>query len=70
MMIRKELEPAAKSIREDTKQLYIRGEVNVVILLNAQREYQNVVKQYLDTAVRHRRAMLTLNTAVGQRILP
>ena len=68
--IRKELEPAAKSIREDTEQLYIRGEVNVVILLNAQREYQNVVKQYLDTAVRHRRAMLTLNTAVGQRILP
>ena len=68
--IRKQLEPAAKSMRDDMQQLYLRGEVNVVVFLGAQREYQNVVKQYLDTAIRHRRAMLTLNTTVGQRILP
>jgi hypothetical protein len=29
-----------------------------------------VVRQYRDTLIRHRRSMLRLNTAVGQRILP
>ncbi|MBV8229866.1 MAG: hypothetical protein JO329_07780, partial [Planctomycetaceae bacterium] len=50
--------------------LYIGGEVDVVIYLNAQRDYNDVVKQYLDTVVRHRRSMLALNTVLGQRILP
>ena len=68
--IRKELEPAARQVRDDTLRLYQGGEVNVVIYLNAQREYQDTVKQYLDTVVRHRRAMLALNTVLGQRILP
>jgi len=68
--IRKELEPAARLVRDDTLRLYQGGEVNVVAYLNAQREYQDTVKQYLDTVVRHRRAMLALNTVLGQRILP
>ena len=29
-----------------------------------------MAKAYLDSAVRHRRSMLKLNTVVGQRILP
>ena len=44
--------------------------MNVVAFLGAQRDYQDTVKQYLDTVVRHRRAMLSLNTVLGQRVLP
>ena len=68
--IRKEIEPAARQVRDDTHRLYLGGEVNVVVFLGAQREYQDTVKQYLDTVVRHRRAMLALNTVLGQRVLP
>jgi cobalt-zinc-cadmium efflux system outer membrane protein len=62
--------PEARQVRDDTYRLYIGGEVNVITFLNAQRDYQDTVKQYLDTVVRHRRAMLNLNTVLGQRVLP
>ena len=68
--IRNQLEPAARQVRDDTRRLYLGGEVNVVVFLNAQRDYQDTVKQYLDTVVRHRRSMLALNTVLGQRIFP
>ena len=68
--IRNELEPAARQVRDDTRRLYRGGEVNVVVFLGAQREYQDIVKQYLDTAVRHRRSMLALNTVLGRRVFP
>jgi cobalt-zinc-cadmium efflux system outer membrane protein len=68
--IRDELEPAARQVRDDTHRLYRGGEVNVIVFLNAQKEYQDVVKQFLDTVVRHRRSMLALNTVLGQRIFP
>ena len=32
--------------------------------------YNEVVRQYRDALVRHRRSMLDLNTAVGARVLP
>ena len=38
--------------------------------INAQLDFNQVVKQFLDTAIRHRRSMLGINTAVGRRILP
>ncbi|MFO0908324.1 MAG: TolC family protein [Isosphaeraceae bacterium] len=68
--IRNELEPAAREVRDKTYTLYVGGERNRVDYLNAQREYQDIVKRYLDTLIRHRRAMLALNTVVGQRLLP
>jgi cobalt-zinc-cadmium efflux system outer membrane protein len=68
--IRDDLLPSARQVRDDTYRLYTAGEVNVVVYLDAQRDYNDVVKQYLDAAVRHRRSTLALNTAVGQRILP
>jgi cobalt-zinc-cadmium efflux system outer membrane protein len=68
--IEKELLPFALQVRNDTERLYKGGEVNVVVFLNAERDYNDTVKVYLDTLVRHRRSMLALNTAVGQRILP
>ena len=43
---------------------------SVLDYLDAQLDYNQIVKQYLDTAVRHRRSMLSLNTVVGRRIMP
>ena len=68
--IEKELLPRAALVRDDTKRLFLGGEANVVVFLNAQKDYNDTVKQYLDTMVRHRRSMLALNTALGQRVLP
>ncbi len=38
--------------------------------INAQLDFNDKVKQYLDTAIRYRRSMLSLNTVVGKRIMP
>ena len=38
--------------------------------LDAQQDFNEVVRQYRDALVRHRRAILDLNTAVGERVLP
>jgi outer membrane protein, heavy metal efflux system len=50
--------------------LFDEGEVAKVMYLDTQRKYNDNAKSYLDSLVRHRRSMLTLNTVVGQRILP
>ena len=68
--VREELLPSAQQVLDDTQRLFTGGEVDAVTLLNARRDYNDTVKQYLDTAVRHRRSMLALNTAVGFRVLP
>jgi cobalt-zinc-cadmium efflux system outer membrane protein len=68
--IERELLPRASQVRDDTKRLFEGGEVNVVVFLNAEKDYNDTVKQYLDTMVRHRRSMLNLNTVLGQRVLP
>jgi cobalt-zinc-cadmium efflux system outer membrane protein len=36
--------------------------------LNAQRDYNDVARQYLEALARQRRAVLRLNTAVGCRL--
>jgi outer membrane protein, heavy metal efflux system len=46
------------------------GEVDALAYLNAQRSYNDIVRQYRDTVVRHRRSMLRLNSVIGQRLLP
>jgi cobalt-zinc-cadmium efflux system outer membrane protein len=70
----KELEsrvvPEARQARNDAFQLYIAGERSLSEYLLAQLDFNTVVKQYLDTAVRHRQSMLSLNTVVGRRIMP
>ena len=68
--LRTEVIPAATQVRDEARTLYVRGEKSAVDLINAQLEFNQVAKQYLDTAIRHRRSMLALNTAVGRRILP
>jgi outer membrane protein, heavy metal efflux system len=62
--------PAAARVRDDAYRLYTQGEVEAIVYLNAQREYNEAARQYRDMLVRHRRSMLRLNTAVGQRLLP
>ena len=62
--------PAAARVRDDAYRLYLRGEGDATVYLNAQREYNEAARQYRDLLVRHRRAMLRLNTAVGRRLLP
>lgn len=68
--IREDIIPVAQSVRDDSHRLFIGGEADVLTFLDAQREFQDTLKQYLDTAVRHRRSMLNLNTVLGQRVLP
>jgi cobalt-zinc-cadmium efflux system outer membrane protein len=62
--------PRARRLRDQKYTLYTQGQENIVTYLNAQREYNEVVRQYRDALIRHRRSMLRLNTAVGQRVLP
>jgi outer membrane protein, heavy metal efflux system len=62
--------PAARRARDDAYRLYMRGEEEAIVYLNAQREYNEAARQYRDMLVRHRRSMLQINTAVGLRILP
>ena len=57
-------------MRDEAFRLYIPGRASLPEYIQAQLDYNQVVKQYLDTAVRHRRSMLSLNTVVGRRILP
>jgi cobalt-zinc-cadmium efflux system outer membrane protein len=61
----------ARDMRDATRVLFTRGELpDVVPYLTAERDYNDLVRQYTELVVRHRRSMLMLNTAVGQRILP
>lgn len=62
--------PIAKKILADTERRTLLGQENLIVLLGARNDFALIVKQYLDTMVRHRRAMLELNTAVGRRVLP
>ncbi len=62
--------PASRRVRDSVYRLYTSGEKSVIDYLNAQKDHNEIVRQYRDALIRHRRSMLRLNTAVGQRILP
>jgi cobalt-zinc-cadmium efflux system outer membrane protein len=68
--IRANVLPMSRSAVNDRYTLFQSGEANVLSFLQAQRSYNETVRVYHDTVVRHRRSMLALNTAVGRRILP
>jgi len=62
---------SAKQAEQDTWKLFRSGELpDITSWMVVQREYNDAVRQYRDTAVRHRRSMLALDTVVGSRILP
>jgi cobalt-zinc-cadmium efflux system outer membrane protein len=68
--VERELVPDARRVRDTVRQQFSLGEVDALAFLNAQRSYNEIVHQYRDTLIRHRRSMLRLNTVVGARILP
>lgn len=68
--IERALLPSATQIREAATTRFTAGEADSFELLNAQRSYNDVIRQYRDMLIRHRRSMLRLNTASGRRILP
>ena len=68
--IERDILPVAGRVRDGAEQLFRRGGSETVAYLNARREYNEVVREYRDLLVRHRRSMLALNTAVGVRVLP
>ena len=68
--IERSLLPNARLEHDRTNRLYVEGKADELTFLTAERDFDEVVRLYRDTLVRHRRAMLKLNTAVGLRILP
>ena len=61
--------PAAKQVRDEAFRLLGAGERSLVEYIAAQQEFNQIAKQYLDTAIRHRRSMVNLNTVTGKKIL-
>jgi outer membrane protein, heavy metal efflux system len=68
--LEREVLPKARHWRDDKSRLFAEGKENALAYLSAQRDNIDVVRQYRDILVRHRRSMLRLNTMVGQPILP
>ena len=68
--IEREVLPAARRVQETALNRFQSGESSPEDYLEAQREFNERARQYRDALVRHRRAMLDLNTAVGRRVLP
>jgi cobalt-zinc-cadmium efflux system outer membrane protein len=70
LRIERTILPRSIRIRDASLHLLEQGEASALDFLNVQREHTDVVRQYRDALIRRRRAMLRLNTVVGQRILP
>ena len=68
--VERALLPSAGRVLDTAVRQLELGEIDALAYLNAQRAYNDVVRQYRDTLVRHRRGMFALNTAVGRRIVP
>ncbi len=62
--------PLVERIRAERLRGYSEGKESLNGFLEARKDYGEMVRRYLEALVRHRRAMLKLNTAVGQRVLP
>jgi cobalt-zinc-cadmium efflux system outer membrane protein len=65
-----EILASARTLREEKYRLFTQGQESLDALLEIQEDYDEAVRGYLEALVRHRRDMLRLNIAVGQRILP
>jgi outer membrane protein, heavy metal efflux system len=67
---RNEIIPGARQVRDAAYRRMVGGEIGAPEYLDAQQDFNDMVRQYRDAMVRHRRAILDLNTAVGERVLP
>lgn len=68
--IERDILPRSLRVREAAFRRFTTGEQSIVDYLNAQKQHNEVIRQFRDAALRHRRSMLQLNTVVGQRVLP
>ncbi len=68
--IDRDLLPAARRLRDDSLELFVGGEITALEADTARKDYNQAVRQYRETLIRHRRGMLALNTALGRRIMP
>jgi len=68
--LRNEVNPAAIQVRDEVYRLLQAGEKSLIDFITAQQNFNQIVKQYLDTAIRHRRSMVNLNTVTGRKIMP
>ncbi|HVC93533.1 MAG TPA: TolC family protein [Pirellulales bacterium] len=62
--------PASEKVRAIAYREHEAGRTSTVDYLFALRDRNEIVRQYRDALIRHRRSMLQLNTAVGRRLLP
>jgi cobalt-zinc-cadmium efflux system outer membrane protein len=67
---RQDILPNARTGLDRTLKLFQEGEATMASYLEAQEKSNTLVHQYRSAAIRLRRSMLALNTAVGERILP
>jgi outer membrane protein, heavy metal efflux system len=67
---RKEIIPVSKRVRDAAFKRFTGGQTGAIEYLNAQQDYNDQVRSYKDAMIRHRQAILDLNTAVGERVLP
>jgi cobalt-zinc-cadmium efflux system outer membrane protein len=68
--IERDILPRSQAVREAAFRRFSTGEQSIIDYLNAQKQHNEVIRQFRDAALRHRRSMLHLNTVVGQRVLP
>jgi cobalt-zinc-cadmium efflux system outer membrane protein len=62
--------PPVRGLRAEKFRRFREDGTDLKDCLAAQRDYEETVRDYVETLARHRRAMLRLNVAVGQRIFP
>ncbi|HUY31449.1 MAG TPA: TolC family protein [Pirellulales bacterium] len=68
--MQRDILPRGIRIRDAVRRLFEGKEASALEFLNAQRAFNDDVRAFRDAVIRHRRSMLRLNTAVGQRIMP
>jgi cobalt-zinc-cadmium efflux system outer membrane protein len=66
----KEILTDARSLRDAKQELYAKGQAGLDEVLQARKDYNDVVRDYLEALVTHRRDGFKLNTALGQRVIP
>ena len=67
---RREIIPVSKKVRDAAYRRFTGGQTGALEYLAAQQDFNDLVRPYRDALVRHRQAILDLNTAVGERVLP
>jgi outer membrane protein, heavy metal efflux system len=70
LKIETELLPTARQMRDNTFRMFVLGELTALEVETSRKDYNEVVRRYRDALIRHRRAMLSTNTAVGRRVMP